>query len=160
MNIFTMGVYGRSENDFFDLLKIYDIHLFCDIRRRRGMRGSQYKFVNSTYLQSKLNTLGIPYMHILKLSPDKTMRIIQKEDDKLHDIRKRERLSLSNDFINSYKTKVLDAFDFQKWFDENGLMNKEINILFFCVEREPSACHRSLVAAYLSEKYNINVCHI
>lgn len=52
--VLTIGVYGKTESQFFDALKNADIDTFCDIRKRRGVRGSQYAFVNSTKLQSRL----------------------------------------------------------------------------------------------------------
>ena len=43
INVFTIGVYGSTENSFFEKLAQSRIDLFCDIRQRRGVRGSQYK---------------------------------------------------------------------------------------------------------------------
>ena len=57
-NIYTIGVYNSTEDSFFDKLKSNNIELFCDIRLRRGVRGTQYKYVNKTYLESKLTPLG------------------------------------------------------------------------------------------------------
>ena len=47
MKIYTIGVYGSSEEEFFGKLTESKIDLFCDIRQRRGVRGRQYAFVNS-----------------------------------------------------------------------------------------------------------------
>lgn len=58
INIYTIGVYNSTEDSYFNKLKINNIDLFCDIRQRRGVRGSQYKYVNSNYLQSKLADMG------------------------------------------------------------------------------------------------------
>ena len=70
-NIFTIGVYGSVEESFFNTLIDNKIDTFCDIRQRRGVRGSQYSYVNSNYLQTKLNELGIRYHYVkeLGLSP-------------------------------------------------------------------------------------------
>ena len=54
INVFTIGVYGSTENSFFEKLAQSRIDLFCDIRQRRGVRGSQYKYVNSIYRLSYL----------------------------------------------------------------------------------------------------------
>ena len=72
--IYTIGVYNSTEDSFFDKLKSNDIELFCDIRLRRGVRGAQYKYVNKTYLESKLTSLGIQYLHIKELAPTKEIR--------------------------------------------------------------------------------------
>ncbi len=44
MNIFTIGVYGSTEQQFFDKLIENRIDTFCDIRQRRGVRGKEYAF--------------------------------------------------------------------------------------------------------------------
>ena len=64
LEIYTIGVYNSTENVFFDKLTNNNVDLFLDIRQRRGVRGSQYKFVNSSYLQEKLAKLDIKYKHI------------------------------------------------------------------------------------------------
>ena len=63
MIIYTIGVYGSNEEEFFGKLIDSQIDLFCDIRQRRGVRGRQYAFVNSNYLQNKLAELGIDYLY-------------------------------------------------------------------------------------------------
>lgn len=40
--LLTIGVYGKSETEFFDQLSRAGVDLFRDIRQRRGVRGSQY----------------------------------------------------------------------------------------------------------------------
>ena len=50
VNIFTIGVYGLTEDDFFQKLISSSIDTFCDIRRRRGVRGAKYAYVNSKKL--------------------------------------------------------------------------------------------------------------
>ena len=51
MDFYTIGVYGKTETDFFTSLINKEIDLFCDIRQRRGVRGKKYSFVNSLKLQ-------------------------------------------------------------------------------------------------------------
>lgn len=75
MFVTATGVYGNSETEFFQKLLDEKITLFVDVRQRRGMRGSKYAFVNSTYLQNKLNELGIQYIHIKELAP--TMKFVK-----------------------------------------------------------------------------------
>ena len=52
--LFTIGVFGFSNDDFFEKLIDNQIDTFCDIRRRRGVRGAKYSFVNSNRLQNKM----------------------------------------------------------------------------------------------------------
>ena len=55
MEFFTIGVYNSTEKEFFEKLTQNNIDTFCDIRQRRGVRGSKYSFVNSNRLQQRLN---------------------------------------------------------------------------------------------------------
>src|SRR5690606_5641025 len=100
-----------SESEFFDKLLLHKVDRFIDIRRRRAVRGSRYAFVNSTYLQRKLKELSITYQHIIELAPTSEIRNVQKERDKEEKVLKSQRLELSSEFVNEYKTKVLDLYD-------------------------------------------------
>ncbi len=50
--IVTIGVYGFEEEEFFAALANARVDLFCDVRRRRGVRGARYAFANSQRLQA------------------------------------------------------------------------------------------------------------
>ena len=145
MKFHTIGVYGSNEQEYFQKLIENNIDTFCDIRQRRGVRGSKYAFVNSNRLQRKLNELDIKYGHILDLAPTKEIRELQKEVDVQKGELKRERQVLGQVFKIEYKNRVLKTFDFDAFInklDETGA-NK---IVLFCVEEMPEACHRSLVS--------------
>jgi len=147
--IFTTGVYGLTNEEFFGKLIENNIDTFCDIRRRRGVRGSKYSFVNSKRLQAKLSELGISYVHILDLSPTKEIREKQKEEDKRLKILKRERTGLGDAFIQAFTNEHLKNFNPSDFYQLIGRDAK--NVVLFCVEKEHSACHRSLVANFLEE---------
>jgi len=158
LNILTIGVYGFDEASFFERLVTAKVDAFCDVRARRGMRGATYAFVNSTYLQAKLKTLGIRYFHFKALTPSQTTRDVQAKVDAKARVAKRKRDSLSDEFIAAYKADVLAHFDpveFVKQFDDSVQ-----TIVLFCVEREPSACHRSLLAQKLAEALQVEVQHL
>ena len=142
--IYTIGVYGFSECDFFDKLISNKIDIFCDIRLRRGMRGSKYSFVNSKYLQKKLDTLGIQYIHSKELAPSKETRQFQKDDDIESKKSKRERILLSDLFIEKYHDSCISHFNFDEFVEK--YLSGSAKIIFFCVEKSPLACHRSIVA--------------
>ncbi len=65
----TIGVYGFDEAGFFQALQDAGVDTFCDIRRRRGVRGSAYAFANSQRLQGRLAELGIRYIYRSDLAP-------------------------------------------------------------------------------------------
>ena len=153
MNTFyirTIGVYGSTESSFFKSLVDAQIDVFCDLRQRRGVRGSKYAYVNSNYLQSKLHSLEIGYIHIKELAPSIELRKKQKVHDAKVGISKREREYLSSNFIEGYTEENLHFFSVERLF--SLLPDNAKNICLFCVEREPMACHRSLVADFLSKK--------
>lgn len=152
INIYTIGVYGLSETQYFDKLITAKIDTFCDIRRRRGVRGAKYAFVNSKQLQSKLAELGIRYVYLQQLAPSKEIRDKQKEADKASRIQKRERTALSDGFISAYRNECLSQFDIQNFLEALGPSAK--NVVLFCVEANPQACHRSIAADLLSKKLN------
>lgn len=156
IKIYTIGVYNSTENEFFGKLVNNDIDMFCDIRQRRGVRGSQYKFVNSNYLQSKLAEIGIPYMYIKTLAPTSEIRNKQKEADKVKGETKRKRSVLGEVFKKEYCNQILDNYDMHKLAEKLADLGVN-NVVFFCVEEKASACHRSLVAHQLNNILNTNI---
>lgn len=88
--------------------------------------------------------MGIRYFHFKALTPSQTTRDVQAKVDAKARVAKRKRDSLSDEFIATYKADVLAHFnpvEFVKQFDDSVQ-----TIVLFCVEREPSACHQSLLA--------------
>lgn len=158
IKIVTIGVYGFDESSFFDALCKADVDTFCDIRSRRGVRGSTYAFANSKRLQARLAELGIRYLHRKDLGPTKTVREKQAAADKATKTAKRKRTELGEAFIEAYHTECLDVFDPQSLLDE--LESDAKVIALFCVETAPEACHRSLVAEKLAKTYDLEVVNI
>lgn len=172
--IFTIGVYGSTEESFFGALVENEIELFIDIRARRGMRGSKYSYVNSTVLQAKLKDLGIFYAHLKELAPTKEIRTLQWQADKEENTRKRDRTELSAAYVEAYKKqilkygkrkaesilepyKVLDRAKQLAGFPEDKPLQR---YALFCVESNARACHRSLVAARFRDKTDGKVKHL
>ena len=156
--IVTIGVYGFDKESFFQTLLDAKVDTFCDIRMRRGMRGSTYAFVNSTSLQQRLSELGIRYLHIKYLAPNQTIREQQKQEDKKRGVVKRTRKELGETFVRAYEKECLSTFDSKEFLKELGQNAQVIGL--FCVEREPEACHRSLAAKRLAQDLELRVEHI
>lgn len=157
--IYTIGVYNSTENEYFDKLQNNHIDLFCDIRQRRGVRGSQYKFVNSNYLQHRLSDMGIKYLYLKELAPTKDIRQKQKDADRLNNETKKQRVSIGKVFAQEYSHQILDKFDMEDLIKQIKLMNKT-NIVFFCVEEHAAACHRSLVANRMGQLSGFEVINL
>lgn len=159
MEFFTIGVYNSSEYEFFQKIIENRIDTFCDIRQRRGVRGSQYAFVNSNRLQAKLNELGIKYGHVIDLAPTHEIRDLQKEIDLQKGELKRERQRLGQVFTIEYKNRILSKFDFETFIDKLDQVGAN-RVVLFCVEEHPEACHRSIVGNKLSEQYHYKLTHL
>lgn len=155
--IYTIGVYGTSEIDFFKTLLLNRIDLFCDIRQRRGVRGKKYSYVNSTYLQNKLKEYDIDYLHYKSLAPTTEIREAQYEADKINKVAKRDRTVLGEAFTQAYQNEILSSFDTSEFVEKTASYKR---ICLFCVECLPSACHRSLVAVKLSNVLTIATEHL
>lgn len=150
IRIFTIGVYNSTESSYFSKLIENNIDLFLDIRQRRGVRGSQYKYVNSNYLQAKLQDLGIDYKYIKELAPTKEIRQMQKDADIKNGETKKQRTTLGDVFVSEYTKQILNNYDVDAL--AQGLMDANVkNIVLFCVEENAAACHRSIVASKLAE---------
>jgi uncharacterized protein (DUF488 family) len=155
MKIITIGVYGFDEETFFQALQEARVDTFCDIRQRRGVRGAKYAFANSQRLQRRLAEIGIRYVHLKELAPTKAIRERQNEADKANKVAKRKRTALGQVFISAYQADILAYFDPPTLLDDLG---PEAQIVaLFCVEREPAACHRSLVADKLNRELGLEV---
>ena len=164
--IFTIGVYGSTEESFFGALVDNEIELFIDIRARRGMRGSKYKYANSSYMQSKLKELGIYYAHLKELAPTKEIRALQWQADKEEMTRKRDRTELSPAYVSAYNREILKfrrrredrildpmkVLETAKEFARFPECKPLQRYVLFCVEHNADACHRSLVAARFRDK--------
>lgn len=142
--VVTIGVYGSDEEGFYRALQTAGIGVFCDIRLRRGMRGRQYAFVNSAYLQQRLAALNIRYIHCKDLAPSQNTRQIQKREDARAKTSKRERTRLSDAFVAAYEQECLQSFDASRFVTD--LCRSSETLALFCVERDPEACHRSILA--------------
>jgi uncharacterized protein (DUF488 family) len=158
MEFYTIGVYNSSEKDFFEKLRINNIDTFCDIRQRRGVRGSKYSFVNSNRLQSILAEMDINYGYVPALAPTSEIRELQKKVDLENGELKRERQELGKVFVIEYKNKILDKFNFDNFFDQLDQLGAN-KIVLFCVEENAEACHRSIVAERLL-KQNYKITHL
>ena len=99
------------------------------------MRGRQYAFVNSTYLQQRLKALGIQYRHLTELAPTKEIREKQWADDAQNGEHKKTREALGRVFTEEYKTKILANYDLEALVNKAEEQGVE-RIVFFCVERK------------------------
>lgn len=152
----TIGVYGFDGPDFIRALQDAEVGLVLDVRQRRGVRGSQYAWANAKRLQAALAEAGIGYSHLPELAPTTEMRQLQYEEDERKGEGKRSRTELAPEYVQRYTEEVLDQVDLEPIVRFVG----DNRAALLCVERDPEACHRSLVAARLERDFGLRVAHL
>jgi uncharacterized protein (DUF488 family) len=150
MKLVTIGAYGFTEAAFFNALQAAGVDTFCDLRWRRGVRGAMYVFANRVRLERRLAELGIRYQYFRELAAPPVLRQQQYAADRIEGTTKRKRLALGEAFIAGYRQQCLSTFDSRKFLEQLGPEARVVAL--FCVEREPAACHRSLVAEHLIQQ--------
>lgn len=151
--IATIGVYGFDRDSFLRTLADAGIDLVLDVRQRRGVRGSEYAWANAQRLQAALAEAGIRYSHHKELAPTTELRERQYEEDARRGEGKRSRTVLSPAYAAGYTEQILDPADLDevvRWIGPN-------HAALLCVEREPEACHRSLIAARLERDWGFEI---
>jgi uncharacterized protein (DUF488 family) len=157
LRVATIGVYGFTAATFLDALRREDVRLLLDVRQRRGVRGSEYSWANAARLEAALAEAGIEYRHHKELAPTTELRQLQyREDDRLG-VGKRSRAELAPAYRERYTREILDRVDLDALVAE---LPREGASALFCVERDPEACHRSLVADRLAAEHGAAVIHI
>jgi uncharacterized protein (DUF488 family) len=152
----TIGVYGWTNELFLDALRRADVGLLLDVRQRRGVRGSEYAWANSKRLQAALGTAGIEYRHLPDLAPTTELRGLQYAEDERLGVGKRSRDELAPAYRERYTREILDQADV-------GAIVAELpagSVALLCVERDPEACHRSLIAERLEAEHGVAIRHL
>jgi uncharacterized protein (DUF488 family) len=152
--IATIGVYGFAAGAFLEELTAAGVGVLLDLRQRRGVRGPDYPWANSERLQRTLAAAGIGYRHVKDLAPTTELRRLQYHEDDRQGVGKRNRIALAPEYAERYTRRILDPFDLGALVAE--LPDDSVTALF-CVERDPEACHRSLVAQRLRAEHGLPV---
>jgi uncharacterized protein (DUF488 family) len=153
----TIGAYGFDLDRFLAALDDADVGLLVDVRQRRGVRGHEYAWANAARLQAELGGAGIDYRHEKQLAPTTEMRKAQYRFDEQRGIGKRNRPDLAPEYRARYIEEILDKVDLDAFVE--SLPDGVVPALM-CVERDAAACHRSLVAARIAERYGASVEHL
>ncbi|AVH96805.1 MULTISPECIES: DUF488 domain-containing protein [Streptomyces] len=153
----TIGVYGFDGDSFLERLRLADVRLLLDVRQRRGVRGPDYAWANSLRLQAALAGAGVAYRHHRELAPTTELRHLQYAEDDRQGVGKRSRRELAPEYTRRYTAEILDPADLDPVLEE--LPDSGVAALF-CVERDPEACHRSLIAGRLAERHGVTVEHL
>ena len=128
-----------------------------DVRQRRGVRGPEYSWANSNRLQAALAEASVEYRHLPELAPTTELRQLQYAEDDRQGVGKRSRAELAPAYAEGYTREILDGVDLAAVV---ALLPPEGAAALFCVERDPEACHRSLVADRLAAHRDVAVTHL
>jgi len=156
-DIVTIGAYGFDGGAFLERLQEANVRLLLDVRQRRGVRGPDYAWANSLRLQRALAQAGIAYEHHLELAPTTELRQLQYTEDARQGVGKRSRIQLATEYTRRYNAEILDHADLVPLvpaLPDSGA------IALFCVERDPEACHRSLIVQRMIEQHRLIIQHL
>ena len=156
--IVTIGVYGFTAEQFHAALHSAGVDTLLDLRQRRGVRGPEYAFANRARLEATLTAMDIRYLYEPRLAPTTEMRSAQYAIDKERNVSKRQRDSLSPEYVDAYTREILRPFDLREFVASLPVESRVLALL--CVERTPEACHRHLVADALAGLTGLPVDHL
>ena len=115
----------------------------------------QYAWANAARLQAALAEAGIEYRHHKELAPTTELRHLQYREDERLGVGKRSRPSWRPSTASATR-EILDRADSgRSWRSYPPSASALI-----CVERDPEACHRSLIAERLAAEHRVEVFHL
>jgi uncharacterized protein (DUF488 family) len=155
--VVTIGVYGWDLSSFLEALAGEDVRVLIDVRQRRGVRGREYAWANSARLQDALAGAGVAYQHHKELAPTTELRHLQYAEDARLGEGKRSRTALAPQYATRYTREILDQAPLGSLADA---LPTEGAAALFCVERDPEACHRSIIAGRLAAEHGVAVGHL
>jgi uncharacterized protein (DUF488 family) len=153
----TIGVYGFTLDAFLEALREAGVTQLLDVRQRRGVRGPEYAWANAKRLQAALAEAGIEYRHHVELAPTTELRHLQYAEDARQGVGKRSRSELAPEYVERYAREILDSADLDPIV---AAMPADGAAALLCVERDPEACHRSLIAERLERAHGLAVTHL
>jgi uncharacterized protein (DUF488 family) len=121
------------------------------------VRGPEYAWANSARLQRMLAEAGIGYRHHKELAPTTELRQLQYREDDRQGVGKRSRRELAPEYRERYLAEILNPADLDAVVAE---LPADRATALLCVERDPEACHRSLIAERLAAEHGVEVTHL
>jgi uncharacterized protein (DUF488 family) len=151
--VVTIGVYGFTARTFLEALRETGVGVLLDVRQRRGVRGSEYAWANAARLQAALAEARLEYRHHKELAPTTELRQVQYREDARLGVGKRSR----TEYRERYTREILERLDLAPIVEA---LPPDAVAALFCVERDPEACHRSIVADRLAAEHGVRVRHL
>jgi hypothetical protein len=104
-----------------------------------------------------LSDAGIAYRHVKELAPTTELRQLQYAEDARSGVGKRSRTELAPEYTARYTREILDPVGVEAIV---AALPAEGRAALLCVERDPEACHRSLIAARVAGQHDVAVTHL
>ena len=99
----------------------------------------------------------IAYEHHPELAPTTELRQLQYAEDDRRGVGKRSRRELAAEYARRYTAEILDRADLTPIVSALSISG---TAALLCVERDPEACHRSLIAQRLTEQHRVTIEHL
>ena len=85
------------------------------------------------------------------------MRQLQYAEDDRRGVGRRSRRELAAEYARRYTVEILDRADLTPIV---SALSSSGTAALLCVERDPEACHRSLIAQRLTELHRVTIEHL
>lgn len=141
--ILTIGYEGAAVGDFVATLRAADVSILIDVR---AIPASRRPGFSKKALMNILEENGITYVHLKYLGDPKEGREAARagEYDRFRRI-----------FLSHLKTD-----EAQKGLEEAANLVATASTCLLCYERDPTVCHRTLVADALIERIDAKINHL
>jgi uncharacterized protein (DUF488 family) len=148
MDIYTIGFTKKSAEKFFSLLKNNKIDALFDIRLNNTSQLAGFtKYPDIEFFLKHI--CNIKYIHDIKLAPT---------DKILHDYKKN--VITWDDYVNLFdqlmERRCINEYLVSKYAD----LFKNNRVCLLCSESTPERCHRSLVAARVSNAFDSKIVNL
>lgn len=140
--LFTAGYEGKTADEFMDLLEKHSICTVIDVREYPL---SRKKGFSKNALMKVCEEHQVNYTHLKNLGSPKALRDKVNQDGNW------------DYFFRHYELHLNLARDTIEFV---ATMLKSTSILLLCYEKEPSFCHRSIVANWINDQIPGKVIHL
>lgn len=147
MEIFTIGHYSHTKDEFINLLGLAHIELLVDVRSFPGSR--KFPWFRKEAMEEWLPKAGIAYCHIHELGgrrPDSDLISSALND------------GWQNNSFHHYADYTL-SHCFEEGIRQLTALANERRTAYCCSERHPARCHRLLISNWLAVR-DWDVSHI
>jgi uncharacterized protein (DUF488 family) len=132
--VYTIGYEGRTLNQFIERVKKANIEQLIDVREVAFSRKQGF---SKASLSKALEEAGLRYRHIPELGSPGDVRYEYKNGGGL------------NEFMNSYRDYLATQSEPMENLKAFVMARRSI---LMCFERDPMACHRSVISEKLNEQ--------